>query len=391
MNIFPEDFEKLIPSIHEVSDFIHDHPELGLEEFQASAKLKEILRSNGFSIEDKSGGVETAFKASWQTPGGEKAPCFAFMGEFDALPGLGHACGHNLISAAALAAVFCAKIELGKRGVPARICFVGTPAEEIKGGKVSMIEGGAFKGIDASLIAHPFHKTISDPGCLSVSRCTVAFHGRASHAAIAPEKGINALDAVAELCCDVREWRNHIGPRERVHGIITRGGDAPNIIPDYTEAFYYVRAANEKALLPLKKHLESLADKAAKSTGCTAEVKWISAYKGMVFNEPLNDAFIRVWRERGVEIPRMTGTEGKGSTDAGDVSYIMPCAHFYFGITGGENYAPHTVEFRDAARTSEAFGKAMEAGSAMAEICVRYFTEPDFRKAVHEAFDRAEK
>ena len=386
--MLPETIRKEYDAIHRISSFIHENPELGYKEFKAAAALKDFLKERGFSIRENLGGVETAFLAEAGSPGaGPDIPLFGFLGEYDALAGLGHACGHNLIATVALAALLETRARLEKAGVPFRLCYIGTPAEETLGGKVKMIEGGAFDGVAASIEGHPFHKTIPDPGCLSVSRCTIAFHGKASHAAIAPEKGINALDAICEFICAIRRWRPQLGERERVHGIITKGGDAPNIIPEYTEAFYYVRAASEPAIRPLKRRLEELAQEAAALTGCRAEVKWVSAYKGMVFNAPLNEEFILAWKKRyGTDLPHTDGTEGKGSSDTGDVSYIMPCAQYYFGVTNGEFKALHTAEFREAAGSDPAFQSTMETAAAMSDVAFRYCSDAAFRESVHRAW-----
>ena len=386
--MLPDTIRKEYAAIRAVSDFIHQNPELGYKEFKAAATLKKFLSERGFSIRENLGGVETAFLAESDSADADgSVPLFGFIGEYDALAGLGHACGHNLIATVALAGLLETRARLDAAKIPYRLCYIGTPAEETLGGKVRMIEGHAFDGIAASIEGHPFHKTTPDPGCLSVSRCTITFHGKASHAAIAPEKGINALDAVCEFVCAIRRWRPELDERERVHGIITKGGDAPNIIPDRTEAFYYVRAANERAITPLKKHLEELARQAAESTGCRAEVKWVSAYKGMVFNAPLNEEFIRAWKTRyGEDLPHTDGTEGRGSSDTGDVSCIMPCAQYYFGVTGGEAKALHTVEFREAAASDTAFESTMETAAAMSDVAVRYFADPAFRASVHEAW-----
>lgn len=386
MKRLPEILERERGSLRKISDFIHEHPELGFEEFQACALLKKYLTEQGFVIRDNPGGVETAVIGYYASPNADDSvPLFGFIGEYDALTGLGHGCGHNLIAVSALAAVLAARELLTESGVPFRICYLGTPAEEILGGKIRMAAGGAFDGISAAVEAHPWYRTLPDPGWLSVARCRIAFHGKASHAAMAPEEGRNALDAVCEFVCRIRDWQKDLGKRERVHGIITRGGEAPNIIPDYTEAFYYVRASNERAIAGLKKRLAELAELSAGNAGCTCEIKWISAYKGMVFNTSLNAAFRSVWKElTGEEIPMTDGTQGCGSSDTGDISHLMPCAQYHFGVTGGEFKPLHSPEFRDAAFTDEAFEQSLMVGTAMAEVAVRYFREPDFRRAVHE-------
>ena len=379
------------PEIRKVSDFIHDHPETGYKEFLAAEKLRNLLKSWGFRVEENTCGLETAFKAYAETVADASVPVFCFMAEYDALAGLGHGCGHNLIASAALFGAYVAKRIIEQENLPARICCIGTPAEEGLGGKVKLVEGGAFRDISAGVIAHPLDHTSPDFGCLSVARAYIDFYGRASHAAFAPEEGINALDALTAFYDGILEWKKSITERQRVHGIFTKGGDAANIIPDHTQAFFYVRAGNETEIAGMKRKLESIAAEAAEKTRCRNTVNWVSAYKGMVFNKSLNDEYIRAWRDLGVELSETNGTEGRGSTDTGDVSYVIPCAHYYFGITQGVSTPLHTVEFRESAKTDAAFDAALRTGSVMARVCLRYFKDASFRESVRRDFMNAEK
>ncbi|MBO5724398.1 MAG: amidohydrolase, partial [Lentisphaeria bacterium] len=277
-------------SLRTLCRFIHANPELGLEEFQACAALKEYLAQHGFEVRANAGGLETAFMGYCSSEGAaEDVPLLGFIAEYDALPGMGHGCGHNLIATSAVAALLAAREILDKEKIPYRLCCMGTPAEEGKGGKILMLRNGAFDGISAILEAHPGSKTTPDVGELSIKRCNVAFHGKAAHAAISPEKGCNALEAACDFICALKEWKKTLGSRERVHGILTKGGDAPKIIPDYAEAFYYLRAPNEKYLAPMQEHFTFLAEKAAADNRCTCELTWgKNSYKGMVFNHALN-------------------------------------------------------------------------------------------------------
>ncbi len=391
MNRFLSIAGEAASAVREVSDFIHSHPETGYREFLAAEKLKNLLKSWGFRVEENLCGLETAFKACAGTASGSSVPAFCFMAEYDALAGLGHGCGHNLIAAAALFGAYAAKRMIEEDGIPARICCLGTPAEEGLGGKVKLVEGGAFRDLSAGVIAHPLDHTTPDFGCLSVARAYIDFYGRASHAAFAPEKGINALDALTAFYNGILEWKKTITERQRVHGIFTKGGDAANIIPDHAQAFFYVRAGNETEIMPMKRKLEALAAAAAAETGCRCAVNWVSAYKSMVFNKSLNDEYIRAWSDSGVTLRETDGTEGRGSTDTGDVSHVIPCAHYYFGITNGVAMPLHTAEFREAAGTDAAFEAAMKTGSILARICLRYFTDRTFRETVHRDFALAEK
>ena len=378
--------EETAAVLHGVSEFIHSHPEPGFEEFKAAERIKTFLEEHGFEVEDNAGGLPTALKAFRRSRNAENAPVFCFMGEYDALAVMGHGCGHNLIAVSALTAAYVAAEYAQRNGIDANICFAGTPAEEGGGGKVKMVEAGAFDGIDAALIAHPFDRTTPDLGGLSVARAYITFRGRASHAAFAPEEGINALDTMVEFYNGILEWKKHITDRERVHGIITKGGDAANIIPDHTEAFFYVRAPGEPEIQLLKTKLEELAKNVAGKTGCTYDVNWVSAYKGLIFNKPFNDEYIAAWGELGEKLVLTDGTEGRGSTDTGDVSQIMPCAHFYFGITDGKSVPLHTIDFREAAATDGAFRQALLTGAVMARIAIRYFADSAFCESVHKNY-----
>lgn len=368
--------------IRDISDFIHKNPEIGFEEYKASAIQTAFLKRHGFEVSSPQGGLDTAFKAVWESGYSADPIRFCFMSEYDALQGLGHACGHNLICAAALAAVYVAKKELESRGIDAALYLMGTPGEEGKGGKVKMIEGGSFKDIEAGLICHPYDVTSMDIGCLSLSRYTVTFQGRAAHASMGPEKGINALDAMIQLFNGIALWRQQLPESSRVHGIITHGGDAANIIPDRTEAFFYVRANNTQTRKMMESRFEDIARGAAAATGCTVDIKWVSSYKSSVFNSPFNAEYSERWKYFGANVEKATGTEARLSSDFGDVSQLFPSANLFFGITASPEIPLHSIEFREAAASDYAFEQAMRTAAIMASMCVKYYTDHDFRDHV---------
>jgi len=380
---FVEAVAEVSKELRSISSFIHDNPELGLEERKAASALCDALRGWGFKVERPVAGLETAFRAEW----GQGSPVFCFMSEYDALPGIGHACGHNLIAVSGLAAAFAAKKLMERRTLKGKIVLIGTPGEEGKGGKVTMVERGAFKGIDAGLISHPYDISSSDDGCLSVSRFLVSYHGVSAHASISPELGVNALDSVITLFNAVGAWRQRLPESSRVHGIVTHGGEAPNVIPDFAEAFFYIRAADNKTHEEMEASFKRMAEAAALASGAKVEVKWISAYKSSVHNSPLNDAYVALGKPLGLSVKAAPPMSGRGSTDFGDVSQVMPGANLHFGIIEDGHEVPlHSLEFKEAAATPYAFSQAMKAAAAMAAIGVRYLSDEAFKDAVDADF-----
>ena len=254
---FISDIEK---DVRAVSDFIYQNPEISLQEYKAHAKLTEFFRTLGYPV--KSPLIEklpTSFLAEARFGTGNGLN-FAFFAEYDALPGMGHACGHNLIAASGIAA-FHAAVQYMKAHYPefnGRILLIGSPAEEGYSGKVDLENQGVFDDINASVISHPYDRTSMDDGALSVSRYHIYFHGRASHAGLAPEKGINALTSMVELFHNLEKWRQELPESARVHGIITHGGDAANIIPAETSAYIYLRAPELAMTYEMFERLKSL-------------------------------------------------------------------------------------------------------------------------------------
>jgi amidohydrolase len=368
-----------------LSEFIHANPELGHEEWRAASMQVAILKRMGFKVEVPVAGIQTAFKATW----GEGRPRFCFMAEYDALPGIGHACGHNLIAASGIAAAFAAKSVMDAHSIKGSIVLMGTPGEEGKGAKVGMVRQGIFDGIDACLISHPYDRSSIDDGCLSVSRYTTTYHGLAAHASQAPENGINALDAVIQLFNSVNAWRQSLPESSRVHGIITKGGTAANIIPDLAEAFFYIRAADEETHEEMERRFAKMAEAAAFATGARLELsRGESAYKASVYNKPLNDAYKIVGDELGLAVREPAPYSGRISSDFGDVSCIMPGANVHFGIVERwtREVSLHSEEFKRLAGTPYAFSQAMKVAAAMAVIGVRYISEPDFKSSVDSAY-----
>ena len=380
--------EAISDEIRVIADFIHAHPELGFEEFQAADKIAAFLERHGFAVTRQAAGIATAIRADMKLNAADNAPRVCVCGEYDALPGLGHGCGHNLIAAAGLSAAWIAAKYAEKHHLDLNLCFMGTPAEEGKGGKVKMIKGGAFADVAMAVMAHPSERTETDSGFLGVARARISFHGKASHAGSAPERGINALDAMVFFYADMLEWKKAIGTRERVHGIITNGGDAPNIIPDLTQAFFYVRAATTPAIDKLKKALDESVRRGATKAGCRYDIEWDEGTDPILVNRPINLEYQAAWRDMGEDIPLCNGDERCGSTDMGNVTQIMPGAHVRFAISDGEPCPGHSIAFREAAAGSAGFANAIKAGAAMARILIRYSQDQAFRTAVNADFQQ---
>ena len=382
--------EELYPGLKKISAFIHQNPELGMEEYQASAKAADFLERHGFAVTKNLAGLPTAFQAEKKIGNGN-GPHFAFMAEYDALPDIGHACGHNLICVSGLAAGCLAAAFLEKLNHPGRISVFGTPGEEGKSGKVLMKQAGVFDDVDASLISHPYDISSTDDGAYAVARYKVAYYGKASHSGMAPEEGINALDAMISLYNGVSMWRQHFTEDVRVHGIITHGGTAVNIVPDYTEALFYLRSSDKKVQQKIEKRFQQIARGAAEQTGCSVDVIRMSANDPCLVNGPLNREYYQYWKQMGGEIRYAKGNEGRASTDYGDISQMMPGANLHFGICEKPGVPLHCREFQQAAGTDHAFQQAMKCAVIMAAVCLQYYEDPVFREEVHRDFTDRKK
>ncbi len=369
--------EKYAPLVHPVAKAIHENPELGFEEYEAARLQVDLLRDAGFQVTAPYGGLDTAYRAEYG--GGE--PVFAVMCEYDALPELGHACGHNLICAAGLAAGLALRDFLESADIEGKVVVLGTPGEETLGGKIVLLEHGVFKDIDACILCHPASANALDSGDLAVSRYDVTFRGRAAHAAAAPHRGINALDAMNLFFAGIGCWRQQLPPGGMVHGIISKGGTAPNIIPDHTEAFMYLRSHDNATQETLEKRLLDIARGAALMTGCEFEaVRRLNPYSADRFNLPLRGAVFETMERLGMNPDKEY--RSSISTDYANVSQEVPGVNFFFNITGGEPVPLHSTEFEKLAGTESGFASAMNAAKVMAEIGVRFLTDASFRRTV---------
>ncbi len=341
-----------------LADRLHAHPETAYEERQASAWLAAFLAARGFAVTSGAGGVATAFLAA-SAPPAPGRPTVAFLAEYDALPKLGHACGHNLIAAmstgAALACLPLVPPEVG------RVLVIGTPAEEGGGGKIRLLEAGVFAGVDAALMIHPWDRVRVHAPALGRLRFDVTFHGRSAHAASAPHRGVNALDALLLAFTAIGHLRQQVTPDARIHGIITKGGDSPNIIPELTAATFYVRAAEPAGVRALFERVRACCEGAAVATGCRAEVRPApEVYEPVRENRTLSALFAANLARLGIaESP--ADDAAAGSTDFGNVSQRLPGLHAYLAICD-PGVPLHSAEFA-AAAASERGKAAMRLGA----------------------------
>lgn len=368
---------------YRISQYIGENPELGHEEYKASAILSEELRKHGFQVAMGTAGLATAFEAVFDS--GKPGPSIAFMAEYDALPELGHACGHNLIGTMAVAAAIGLSKVLPECG--GKINVYGTPAEETRGGKVTMAEQGIFNHLDAAMMVHPYAQYERSGGSLAMDAIQFEFFGKSAHASASPHKGINALDAVIQTFNAINALRQHVTPDVRIHGIISEGGKAANIVPDYAVAQFYVRAATREYVNELTEKVKACAQAAALATGARLEWSFYEfSYDEMRTNESLSDIFTANLVDLGVDPAEIHGRGDSGSLDMGNVSRVVPSIHPYIKICD-EPYACHTPEFREAAMSDQGREGMILGAMTMALTAYDLITKPELLAKVKQEFE----
>jgi amidohydrolase len=366
----------------EISDTIHANPELGFKEFATAALLTSVLEEHGFEVERGVAGMETAFVATLCAQDG--GPTVAFVAQYDALPGLGHACGHNIIGAAAVGAGLATRAVLPQ--LAGRIQVIGTPAEETGGGKVIMVDAGVFDTVDAAMMIHPSGRNAVGRKSLTACPVSVEFFGRPAHAAVKPDEGINALEAMLLTFSGINALRQHLRDGVRIHGIITHGGDAANIVPEYTSADLLVRAADTPYALEVLKRVEACAQGAALATGAQLEFKQSGPrYDARMPNPELVDLFKENMLALGQEVEVATGKERMASSDIGNVSQVVPTISPGIAI-GPDDLGTHTVAFREAGASAAGHEGLLTAAKAMAMTALDLLAEPPNMAAVRRAF-----
>ena len=346
-----------------ISHAIFDRPELAFDEHHAHDLLCDALEAEGLSVTRHAHGLDTAFVAE----AGSEGPTVAVICEYDALPGVGHACGHNVIAAAGLGAGLAAA-ELAD-ALGGRVRVIGTPAEEGGGGKVFMLRDGAFDDIDAAVMVHPADHDLPTMSAIAIQRLDVTYTGRASHAAAAPWNGVNALDAAVLGYVNVAALRQHIRPDERIHGIFTEAGEQANVVPRRAAASWYVRSPSVEGLAELKERVLACLAAGASAAGCLMDHEWLEpAYDDLVDDRWLLDSWVRHSTAVG-RPPQDPDTVGPvvGSTDMGNVSHVVPSIHPMIAVAP-PGVAIHTAEFATHARGAGGDAAVLDGAKALAGV-----------------------
>lgn len=361
---------------------IHANPETGFKEKLASDLLCAYLLEQNFEVKKSIAQLPTAFKATY----GKDRPVIALLAEYDALPAMGHACGHNIIGVTSCAAAVAARCAVDRFG--GCIVVVGTPAEELVGGKINLLKGNAFQGLDAAMILHPGSRNLATVEALACIGLDIEFHGKSAHAAGYPELGNNALEAMILAYNAINALRQHIRERSRIHGVITNGGEAANVVPDFTSASFLIRSDTREYLEELKFKVLACFEGAAISTGTTLKFKWgEQVYHPMKNNYALAGLFSANMESLGRKMEPLDSKYGFGSTDMGNVSQIMPAIHPSIAIAGSEVHT-HTVEFCEAAVSASGNAGLIDGAKALAMTAADILARPENLADIQEEFKR---
>lgn len=383
MNSLKEELIKIHNKLCRISDHLYEHPELGDQEYQSMKLLVDFLIDHKFNVTTGIAGRETAFKATFES--GKPGPVIAYLAEYDALPGVGHGCGHNLIGAMSVGAGVILSKQLTKIG--GSVVVLGTPAEETNGAKVPMSEQGVFDSIDLAMIVHPADQSYESGESLAMDAIQFAYFGKTAHAAAAPEQGINALDSVIQLFNGINALREHILSDVRIHGVISEGGKAANVVPDRAVAQFYVRAKERKVLEEIVVKVKNIAEGAAMMTGATLEISnYELSYDNMVTNQALSKTFMKHLQQ----ITKKTvlpARQSYGSIDMGNVSHVVPAIHPYIGFDQ-PGLTAHTKEFADMTITETGHQVIADGALALAETGYEVITTPALFTAIKEEFKK---
>ena len=365
-----------------LSTMIHDNPELRYEEFKACNWITDLLEKNGFNVERGICELPTAFRATY----GSGRPAIAFLAEYDALPKIGHACGHNIIAASSAGAGLASKLIVDR--TKGSVVVLGTPAEEGGVGKARMIGNKAFDQIDAAMLVHPGRRNAATIEALACIGLDVEFFGKAAHAASSPHEGVNALEAMIQSFNNINSLRQHIRDRARVHGIITNGGEAENVVPAYSSGKFLVRAEDSQYLDSLCIRVLHCFEAAAVATGAELKYEWEEArYDPMNSNEPLVELFTENYRILGRSIDPIDPGKGFGSTDMGNVSTVVPSIHPTISIAEKDVLA-HTPEFAAAAASEKGYQGLVDAAKAMAMTAADVLADAETMNRVRQYFKK---
>ena len=368
----------------EVSHFIHAHPEQNYEEVLAAELLVRTATENGIPVELGAYGAKTGFAGDI---GSGATVCI--MSEYDALPDIGHGCGHNVIAASGLGAAIGLSAVASSAG--GRVRYMGTPAEEGGGGKILMAQNGALTGVDVAMMVHSADADLTTIDAIALQQLLVEYFGEEAHAAAAPHKGKNALDAAVLGYMAVGALRQHILPTERIHGIFLKSGEKPNIVPREASSEWYVRSDTITTLNDLKPRVLAALESGAHACGCSSQHSWIgSPYADMVTNESLSSSYITnaALLGRTVTDPRTSGHRVVGSTDMGNISHLVPSIHPMIA-SAPLGSSIHTAAFAQHSIAPMADRAVIDGAKAMAMTAIDYWTSKTHQQAVADDFARA--
>lgn len=359
---------------------IHDNPELGFQEEKASSWLIDYLQANGFQIEKCIAGLPTAFQATY----GEGRPRIALLAEYDALPGIGHGCGHNIIAASAAGAGIASKPAIDSLG--GSIIVLGTPGEEVFGGKIDMVKAGTFDDIDVAMMVHPDTRNLAATQMLACVSLDVEFIGKPAHAAAKPHGGINALEALILAFNSINSLRQHMKGEARVHGVITDGGEAPNIVPAHSAARFLIRALDNAYLGELKEKVLKCFEGASLASGARLKYSWgEKAYASMKNNVTMAGLFSQNLELLGRQVELFNPDFGCGSTDMGNVSQVVPSIHPTVAIAPAEVLL-HSPEFTSAAASEDGYKGLLDAAKALAMTVVDILGQSEVLDKINQEF-----
>ena len=375
--------DALRPALERIGRDIHANPEIGYEERQAVGWLTALLREHGFEVEVGVANTPTAFVATRRNGTG---PSIAFLSEYDALRGLGHGCGHNLIATASVGAGIALADALDR--FPGRIQVIGTPAEEGGGGKIRLIRGGLFQEVDAAMMFHPDTRTQVLHWALAVTHMHFEFIGRAAHASGDPEKGINALDAFVLAYNGISMLRQHIKEGARLHGFLKEGGTAPNIVPERTSGEFLVRARDEAYMQELVQKVKNIFQAAALATGCSVKLTFDEdAYSDLRNNSVLAALFEDNLRRLGIDPVEPVPWENAGSTDMGNVTHVVPGLHPTLAIAPAD-VPGHSQAFLEASGSLRGYQAMVDAAKALAMTGADLLADPSLVEKAKAEFRR---
>lgn len=377
-----QEIDGLLPELSKLAEEVHGYEEIKFEEYKSAEAVASALEKIGFEVGRKAAELDTAFVAR----AGEAKPRLAFLAEYDALPGIGHGCGHNLIAAVAVGAGAAIKRLQAEGLLPGGIEVIGTPAEEGGGGKVFMVEKGIFEDLDTVLMVHPGPVNMRDIGSLARVNFDIEFFGQSTHAAASPEMGINALDALIQTFVGINALRQHVPDDIRIHGIITHGGDAVNIIPEYTRGRFGVRATNMPKVERVYGNVKKCIEGAAMATGCTFKITEDVPYREMKANNVLNELAVENLKYLGHNVFPGLERGGVGSTDLGDVSHVVPAISLMVMLVGA-GMIWHTKDVHEASVGNEATNMIALGAKAIAFTAIDVLAIPGKLDEVKKDFE----